>query len=228
MAGVALVVVEDDRHGVLERGRLLEDDLADPRMLDDGPPLGRRERRRLVEDLLGHGDLADVVEQRRDADPVDLGLGQLELARHRDDDRGDQRRRLAAVVGERREDRGQRIGGGVARLPADLHRPRPAGGRDRGARDPGVVVGLGEDVGLVAAERLGRVHRRVGVADERSPSGAAGPTPPTMPIEIVTDSSGLPSTANAGAATSVRSFSVRTAPSSTSVSVRISMNSSPP
>jgi len=30
-----LVVVEDDRHGVLERRRLLEDHLADARMLDD-------------------------------------------------------------------------------------------------------------------------------------------------------------------------------------------------
>ena len=66
VARVALVVVEDDRHRLLERGRLLEDDLADPRVLDDRPPLGRRERRRLVEDLLRDRDLADVVEQRGD------------------------------------------------------------------------------------------------------------------------------------------------------------------
>ena len=165
--GEALVVVEDDRHGVLERRRLLEDDLADARVLDDGPPLGRRERRRLVEDRLGHRDLADVVEQRRDADPVDLGVGQLELAGHLDDDRGDERRRLAAVVGERGDERGQHVGRGLARLAADLHGPRPAGVRDRRPRDAGVLVGLLEDVGLVAAERLGRVHRRVGVADER-------------------------------------------------------------
>ncbi len=37
--GVALVVMEDDRHNVLEGGRLLQDDLPDARMLDDGPPL---------------------------------------------------------------------------------------------------------------------------------------------------------------------------------------------
>ncbi len=49
----------------------------------------------------GHGDLADVVEQGGDPDPVDLGVGQLELSGHVDDDRGDERRRLAAVVGER-------------------------------------------------------------------------------------------------------------------------------
>ena len=65
-----------------ERGRVLEDDLADARVLDDGPPLGRGQRRRLVEDLLGDGDLADVVEQGGDPDPVDLGVGQLELAGH--------------------------------------------------------------------------------------------------------------------------------------------------
>ena len=41
VAGEALVVVEDDRHGVPQGGGLLEDDLADPRVLDDGPPLGR-------------------------------------------------------------------------------------------------------------------------------------------------------------------------------------------
>ncbi len=51
-------------------------------------------------------------------------------------------------------------------LPADLHRPGPPGVGDRCSRDAGVLVGLLEDVGLVAAERLGRVHRRIGVADE--------------------------------------------------------------
>ena len=40
-------------------------------------------RRRLLEDLLRHGDLADVVEQRGDAQPVDLGVRQLELLGHR-------------------------------------------------------------------------------------------------------------------------------------------------
>ena len=87
VAGVALVVVEDDRHGVLERGGLLEDDLADARVLDDRPPLGRGQRGRLLEDLLRDGDLADVVEQGGDPDPVDLGLRQLELAGDVDDDR---------------------------------------------------------------------------------------------------------------------------------------------
>ena len=134
----------------------------------------------------GTRDLADVVEKRRDAQPVDVGVGQLQLARQRHDDRGDQRRRLAAVVGERVEHRRQ---GGRRRIPGaqpDLDRPCPAGGRDRRPRDAGVVVGLGEDVCLVAPERLGRVHRRVGVADERVHPQLRLPEPPAMPIEMVT------------------------------------------
>ena len=84
VAGEALVVVEDDRH------RVACSAAACSRMTwpmrgcwTTRPPLGRRQRRRLVEDLLGDGHLADVVEQGGDPDPVDLGLGQLELARHR-------------------------------------------------------------------------------------------------------------------------------------------------
>jgi hypothetical protein len=49
-----------------------------------------------------------------------------------------------------------------------------------------------------------------------------------MPIEIVTDRSALPSTAQRWRETMRRSFSVSSAPSSTFVSVRRSMNSSPP
>ena len=62
VTGVALVVVQDDRDGILERGSLLEDDLADARVLDHRPPFRRGQRRWLVEDLLRDGDLADVVE----------------------------------------------------------------------------------------------------------------------------------------------------------------------
>ena len=129
--------------------------------------------------------------------------GSCELAGHRDDDRGDQRRRLAAVVGERRDDRRRATSVAASRASRPISIARGAARRrDRRARDAGVLVGLGEDVGLVAAERLGRVHRRVGVADERLDRGAAGPTPPAMPIEIVTDRPGLPSTANRSRSTS--------------------------
>jgi len=162
-----LVVVEDDRDRVAQRRRLLEDDLADPRMLDDCSPLRRRQRRRLLEDLLGHRDLADVVQQRRGPDPVDLDLRQRERPGHRLDDRGDHRRGLAAVVGKRRDSRREGVRGGLAGDPSDLECGRTPVARDRGAGHPGVVVRLGEDVRLVPAERLRRVHRRVGVADKR-------------------------------------------------------------
>ena len=125
VAGVPLVVVEDDRHRVLERGGLLEDHLADPGVLDDAPPLGAGQRGRLVEDLRRDGHLADVVEQRRDPDPVDLGSGSWSDRAIDDHDRRDQRRRLAAVMGERRDDRRQEVGRRLARLPADLDRARP-------------------------------------------------------------------------------------------------------
>ena len=46
-----LVMMQDDRDGIPDGGRVFEDDLADPRVLDDGPPFGRRERGGLVEDL---------------------------------------------------------------------------------------------------------------------------------------------------------------------------------
>ena len=126
----------------------------------------------------GHRDLADIVEEGRDADPVDLDIGKLELAGHLDDDRGDERRGLSAVVGERRDERGQRVGRGVARPFADLQRSCPARVGDRSAWDASVLVGLLEDVGLVAPERLGRIHRRVRIAHERLhpelQAGAAG------------------------------------------------------
>ena len=120
----------------------------------------------LVEDVLGDRHLADVVEERRDPDPVDLGGRQGEVLRHRDHDRGDQGRRLAAVMRQRRDDRGQAGRRRVAGRLADLDGAGPAGGGDRRSRDAGVLVRLGEDVRLVAPERLRRVHRRVGVAHE--------------------------------------------------------------
>ena len=53
-----------------------------------------------------------------------------------------------------------------ARLPISK-RSCPARVGDRSARDASVLVGLLEDVGLVAPERLGRIHRRVRIAHER-------------------------------------------------------------
>jgi hypothetical protein len=97
VTGISLMVMEDDRDRILQRGSLLEDDLADPRMLDDAPPLRARELRWLVEDLGWQDNLANVVEQRRDADPVDLLFRQLQRMSHRHHDRRDCRRRLSPV-----------------------------------------------------------------------------------------------------------------------------------
>ena len=101
MTRIAFVVVEDDRNGVLEGGGLLEDHLSDPRMLHDGPPLGCAQRGRLVEDVRRQTDLAHVVKQGRRPNALHLRLGEVEVLGHRDHDRCNQRRGLAAVVGER-------------------------------------------------------------------------------------------------------------------------------
>ena len=52
-------------------------------------------------------------------------------------------------------------------MQPDLHGASASGRRDRRPRDAGVVVRFGEDVGLVPPQRLGRVHRGIGVAHER-------------------------------------------------------------
>ena len=59
--------------------------------------------------------------------------------------------------------------------PSSWARSLPAG--VSGARGtPGILVRLGKDVGLVAAERLGGVHRAIRVADERlEPECRPGP-----------------------------------------------------
>ena len=49
-----------------------DDPLADHRVLAHHLPLAVVERSRLVQDLVGHADLADVVQQRRGAQPGDL------------------------------------------------------------------------------------------------------------------------------------------------------------
>src|SRR6478735_1946959 len=53
---------------------------------------------------------------------VDLGVRQLEPAGHLDNDRGDERGRLAAVMRERRDVRGENVRRRVPGLPSDLDR----------------------------------------------------------------------------------------------------------
>ena len=162
----SFVMMEDDRDRVPEDGRLLQDHLADPGVLDHGLPFDGRERGRLLQDLLGKGQLADVVEQGREADTVDLGVGKTEAACHPNRQRGDQRGRMAPVVRVRRKGGDERLLRGQPGELRDVGRARPAISGDRRARDPGVVAWLGEDVDLVAPERLRRVHGRVRVPDE--------------------------------------------------------------
>ena len=99
-----------------------------PTMRSIGPS---GEGRRLVQDLLGDGDLAKVMEQRRDPDPFDL----LVREAHLDADAGRQRRDhvgwTAAVVRLWRQDRCERLRRGVAGPLTDRGRLRAAFGRDR-------------------------------------------------------------------------------------------------
>src|SRR5450759_780923 len=85
----SLVMVEDDRDGVTQRRRLLQDHLADPRVLHDRLPFDRRERGGLLEDLLRKGQLADIVEQGGEPQAVDLRVGQGQAAGHAHRKRGD-------------------------------------------------------------------------------------------------------------------------------------------
>jgi len=130
-------------------------------------------------------------------DSIDLDVRQLQCPSHGDDDRRDQGGRFAAVVGERGNDSRQ---GGDRRLTglAPMSIARSAGGEIGARGTRAVVARFGEDVRLVRSERLAEYIRRVGIPDQRL-HAQLGPSPPTRPIEIVTVSVGLPSTAKARA-----------------------------
>ena len=68
----ALVRRAHDRRHALERGRGLQDALADDRVAAHELPLGVVQRARLVEDRVGDGDLAHVVQLRRLAQVLEL------------------------------------------------------------------------------------------------------------------------------------------------------------
>ena len=83
LAVPALVVAQDQRrHRIRERHRA-HDVGADLRMGADLLELFGRQRPRLREDVLGHGQLADVVQQRRRLHALDLVLAHPEAARQR-------------------------------------------------------------------------------------------------------------------------------------------------
>ena len=78
LAVPALVVAQDQRrHGIRERHRA-DDVGADLRMRADLLELFGRQRARLGQDVLGHRQLADVVQQRRRLHALDLVLAHPE------------------------------------------------------------------------------------------------------------------------------------------------------
>ena len=122
------------------------DDLgADLRMNADLLELLLRQRARLRQDVLGHGELADVVEQRRGLDALDLVLRHAERAReaggvHLHAADVALRRLILRVDGERqRFDRGQVQIGDLLHVPllildaAEIDLVGPVG-RGRAAR----------------------------------------------------------------------------------------------
>ena len=83
LAVPALVVAQDQRrHRIRERHRA-DDVGADLRMRANLLELFGRQRTRLRQDVLGHRELADVVQQRRGLHALDLVLGHAERARDR-------------------------------------------------------------------------------------------------------------------------------------------------
>ena len=95
-------------------GRRGEDALADQRVLAHQPPLDVVERARLVQDVVGHGDLADVVQLRGAGEHVELLGVEPELAPGPRRQLGD----VGHVAPQFRLALGQHLHQHVARLPA--------------------------------------------------------------------------------------------------------------
>ena len=164
----ALVGRAHDRGDALERRRGLQDALADDRVAAHELPLGVVERAGLVEDRVGDGDLAHVVQLRRLAQVLELLGQQAEPLADRDGEL-----RHAVDVGPER--------GMALRQRAQQHVARLAPGRDAAAvllqvhalvRDVEGVLGAGglrraadlavgagdREAVAVLAERLGGVR----------------------------------------------------------------------
>ena len=80
----ALVVVADRRHRVLEEAEAVDDARALLGVALHQRPLLARQARRLEEDRVRDRELADVVEERRVAEQVELRLREAELAADRE------------------------------------------------------------------------------------------------------------------------------------------------
>ena len=182
-----LVARADERHQVGEVGDGLEDARADVRVLLHARHLLGAQRAGLAEDRLGDADLADVVQQRaqaddprlagRDAQPLADGAGQL----------GD----LAGVVVGVRilglERGGQRAEGGEVRLLQPLGHPRPGdhraglAGQGRAQADlarlepaPPLVVDLDQPERLAVDVQPQHQQRAVAELDQQPHLGRLG------------------------------------------------------
>ena len=83
LAVPALVMAQDERRDRIRERHRADDVGADLRVGADLLELFGRQRARLREDVLGHGELADVVQQRRRLHALDLVLRHAERARER-------------------------------------------------------------------------------------------------------------------------------------------------
>ena len=83
LAVPALVMAEDQRRDRIRERHRADDVRADLRMRANLLELFRRQRPRLREDVLGHGELADVVQQRCRLDALDVVVRHPERPRHR-------------------------------------------------------------------------------------------------------------------------------------------------
>ena len=84
-----LVARADERRDALEGERGQEDALADDGVLPDELPLALVERAGLVEDLVRHGELPEIVQLRRTVELVELGAMEAQPAPDVDREAGD-------------------------------------------------------------------------------------------------------------------------------------------
>jgi len=101
-------------HGLADAGRLLQDLQAQVHVLLHGGELGLGELAGLVEDVVGHPHLADVVEHAAHARLQDGLLGQLHGAAEADEQGGDAHRVLEGVGVPRLDAHQAHQGAGVA------------------------------------------------------------------------------------------------------------------
>ena len=185
---VPLVVVEDDRRRVAQGPGLLEHDLADLRMLRHDPPFRIAELARVGQDLVRDRELAEVVEEARGPDPLDLAAGQVERPGQADRHLRDHRRRPARPRRPGEQGVLEGGGGGAHRRPPDLHGPGARLRPDRGAPD---------DAALLESRGTRRPDRARAPSPSRAPhrrrgrgrrAGGSGRGPPATPALSVTSS----------------------------------------